>query len=111
DLDDDWRAAFAQAYGALAGKGVSIMLNTYFGNLGDNLETALALPVDGLHVDLVRAPEQMTALAGRARADLVLSLGIIDGRNIWRADLERLLDLVEPLAGQRKVEIAPSCSL
>ena len=72
------------------------MLTSYFGALGDNLETALALPVAGLHVDLVRAPEQLDAVAAGARTDLVLSLGVIDGRNIWRSDLSAMLDRLEP---------------
>jgi 5-methyltetrahydropteroyltriglutamate--homocysteine methyltransferase len=79
--------------------------------LGDNLKTAAALPVAGLHVDLVRAPEQLDAVVSAVPDDRVLSLGVIDGRNIWRADLEKLLDRVEALSKTRPIEIAPSCSL
>jgi 5-methyltetrahydropteroyltriglutamate--homocysteine methyltransferase len=114
DLGDDARAAYRAAYAELAKvDGVKIMLATYFGALKDNLETALALPVAGLHVDLVRAPEQLEAVLAGARADLVLSLGLIDGRNIWKADLSALLDRTEPAirARQAEVQIAPSCSL
>ena len=88
------------------------MLTTYFGGLGDNLATALALPVAGLHVDLVRAPEQLEPVLNGARPDLVLSLGVIDGRNVWRADLAKILARLEPLlAGGREIILAPSCSL
>jgi 5-methyltetrahydropteroyltriglutamate--homocysteine methyltransferase len=88
------------------------MLTTYFGPLGDNLATALALPVHGLHVDLVRAPEQLDAVLAGAPADLVLSLGVIDGRNVWKADLNAILDRVEPIvAAGRRIILAPSCSL
>ncbi len=90
----------------------SLMLTTYFGALGDNLATALALPVHGLHVDLVRAPEQLEAVLAGARDDLVLSLGVIDGRNVWKADLNAILDRVEPIvAAGRTIILAPSCSL
>ncbi|MDH7638323.1 5-methyltetrahydropteroyltriglutamate--homocysteine S-methyltransferase [Sphingomonas oryzagri] len=114
DLDDAQRAAFAIAYGVFADRltGLKLMLATYFGSLGDNLATALALPVAGLHVDLVRAPEQIDAVLAGARANLLLSLGVIDGRNIWKADLNALLDRLEPIASaRRKLLIAPSCSL
>lgn len=112
DLGDAAREAFATAYAELAGAGgIKLMLATYFGALGGNLATALALPVAGLHVDLVRAPEQLGAVLAGARADLVLSLGVIDGRNIWKADLAKILDALEGAAAKRIVQIAPSCSL
>jgi 5-methyltetrahydropteroyltriglutamate--homocysteine methyltransferase len=88
------------------------MLATYFGALGDNLDTALSLPVAGLHVDLVRAHGQLDAVLAGASADLVLSLGVIDGRNVWKADLTALLDRYDGIVKQRaEVQIAPSCSL
>ena len=112
DLSDAARDAYRTAYSELAGVGgTKLMLATYFGALGDNLPTALALPVAGLHIDLVRAPEQLDAVLAGARADLVLSLGIIDGRNVWKADLTALLDRYEDVARQREIQIAPSCSL
>jgi 5-methyltetrahydropteroyltriglutamate--homocysteine methyltransferase len=114
DLSDTARAAFAEAYTALVKEiaPLKIMLTTYFGALGDNLATALALPVAGLHVDLVRAPEQLDAVVAGARPDLVLSLGVLDGRNVWKSDLKAILDRVEPIvASGRQVILAPSCSL
>ncbi len=91
---------------------VKLLLASYFGALGDNLGTALGLPVAGLHIDLVRAPEQLDDVVARARPDLVLSLGVVDGRNVWKADLAALLDRLEPLAGAREtLLLAPSCSL
>jgi len=116
DIDDATRQALRAAYGmfALAVPKLKIMLTTYFGALGDNLDTALALPVAGLHVDLARAPEQLDAVLDKAPRGLVLSLGVIDGRNIWRSDLSRILDRVEPVVARRgtdHVMLAPSCSL
>ncbi|WP_016747826.1 5-methyltetrahydropteroyltriglutamate--homocysteine S-methyltransferase, partial [Rhizorhabdus wittichii] len=113
DLGDAARAAYVSAYGELAKvDGIKLMLATYFGALGDNLKTALSLPVAGLHVDLVRAPEQLDAVLAGARKDLLLSLGLIDGRNIWKADLTALLDRYEPIMKSRSAfQIAPSCSL
>ncbi len=94
--------------------GLKIMLATYFGSIGDNAAAALALPVAGLHVDLVRAPQQVDTLIQSAPADRVLSLGVIDGRNIWRTDLAGLFRRLQPLIsahGRDRIELAPSCSL
>ncbi len=115
DLDVVAQQALHHAYAEIA-KAVpelKIMLATYFGGLGANRDIALALPVTGLHLDLVRAPDQIDGLASVPK-DRVLSLGIIDGRNIWRADLSRLLDRLEPVIarlGENRVQLAPSCSL
>ncbi|OCK62379.1 5-methyltetrahydropteroyltriglutamate--homocysteine S-methyltransferase [Bradyrhizobium sp. LMTR 3] len=115
DLDIVAQQALHYAYAEIASAvpQLRIMLTTYFGALGANRDTALSLPVAGLHLDLVRAPEQIDDLAGFPD-NRVLSLGIIDGRNIWRADLSRLLDRLEPAIaklGKQRVQIAPSCSL
>ncbi len=111
DLSDRQRDALTRAYDRLSRCGVKLMLTTYFGGLEDNLSFATSLPVAGLHVDLVRAPEQLGAVLAAAPESLLLSLGVIDGRNIWRADLTALLDRLEPIAATRDLILAPSCSL
>ena len=116
DLDPAARDALRQAYAAFseALPALKIMLTTYFGGLGDNLNTAMSLPVAGLHLDLVRSPNQLSDVLKKAPKGLVLSLGVIDGRNIWRANLEGLLDRLEPVVKKRgadQIQIAPSCSL
>ncbi len=116
DLSEREHAALRTAYAAFAAKvpGLKVMLTTYFGGLGDNLDVALSLPVAGLHLDLVRAPEQLADVVAKAPRTLRLSLGVVDGRNVWRTDLPKLLDRLEPVLAQRpevEVEVAPSCSL
>jgi 5-methyltetrahydropteroyltriglutamate--homocysteine methyltransferase len=116
DLDDAARAALRDTYArfARALPNLKIMLTTYFGGIGGNLDTALSLPVAGLHLDLVRAPQQLDEVAAKAPAGLVLSLGVIDGRNIWRADLPALVERLEPVVAKRgtdHIQLAPSCSL
>ncbi|WP_319772441.1 5-methyltetrahydropteroyltriglutamate--homocysteine S-methyltransferase [Breoghania sp.] len=116
DLDAAEQQALVSAYAQLgeAVPGLKIMLATYFGALGDNLDCALNLAVDGLHVDLIRAPEQLDAVAATARKGQVLSLGILDGRNIWRADLAAIRDRIAPVIearGANLIELAPSCSM
>ncbi len=101
----------ARRTSAFSVNGPKVMLATYFGALGDNLELATDLPVHGLHIDLVRAPEQLDAVRQRARPDLLLPLGVIDGRNVWRADLDALIERIAPVAAERNLVLAPSCSL
>ncbi|MEI1413268.1 hypothetical protein VUS17_34455, partial [Pseudomonas aeruginosa] len=62
--------------------------------------TALALPVAGLHVDLVRAPEQLADVLAGLGADKVLSAGVINGRNIWRTDLDAAIATLAPVKQQ-----------
>jgi 5-methyltetrahydropteroyltriglutamate--homocysteine methyltransferase len=116
DLDEPAREALRQAYGMFARvvPQMKIMLTTYFGDLGENLATAVELPVAGLHLDLVRAPGQLDRALAKAPRGLVLSLGVVDGRNIWRSDLSRILDRLEPVVARRGTDhviLAPSCSL
>ncbi|WP_127079619.1 5-methyltetrahydropteroyltriglutamate--homocysteine S-methyltransferase [Rhodomicrobium lacus] len=116
DLDAAERDALKTTYRRFADAlpSLKIMLATYFGALGDNLDTALSLPVAGLHLDLSRAPQQLDDVLAKAPRGLVLSLGVIDGRNVWRADLAAILDRLEPVVAKRgtdHIQLAPSCSL
>ncbi|MEG2803132.1 5-methyltetrahydropteroyltriglutamate--homocysteine S-methyltransferase [Stenotrophomonas sp.] len=114
DLDATARAAFDHAYAVLAaGPRPKVLLATYFGALEDNLALAAALPVEGLHVDLVRAPEQLDAVLKALPADRVLSAGLVNGRNIWRTHLDNALVLARYAHGHLgdRLWLAPSCSL
>lgn len=93
---------------------IKILLATYFGDLKDNTALAVSLPVDALHIDLVRAPEQMDIVLNNAPDNLILSLGLVDGRNIWKNDYRKSLALIEKAAnkiGGKRLMISPSCSL
>jgi 5-methyltetrahydropteroyltriglutamate--homocysteine methyltransferase len=116
DLADKARVAFALAYGTLArGAAPDILLASYFGALEDNLGTVLRLPVAGLHLDLVRGAADLDAVLEAARPDQWLSLGLVDGRGVWRADLRAALATAQRVArargGARRLMIAPSSSL
>lgn len=116
DLDQTTREALQRAYRHLAEEvpDMKIMLATYFGAIGDNLATALGLPVAGLHVDLIRAPQQLSQIEFGARADLVISLGLVDARNVWRSNLSAVVERFKPVIakfGKDRVQLAPSCSL
>ncbi|HBV14822.1 5-methyltetrahydropteroyltriglutamate--homocysteine S-methyltransferase [Chryseobacterium carnipullorum] len=93
---------------------LKFILATYFNGLKDNLSLAASLPVDVLHIDLVRAPEQLDEALQAIPQTLSLSLGIVDGRNIWKNDFETSLQFIEKAIhsiGSERVFIAPSCSL
>ncbi len=113
ELDDAWKQAFVTAYDALKTRPVKLLLATYFGQLLDNLELAVKLPVDGLHIDAINAREEVAHAAQKLPAQSVLSVGAINGRNIWKTDLNAVLDWLAPLAQQlgERLWIAPSCSL
>lgn len=116
DLDAPATDAYRQAYAALhdAAEGAEIMVATYFGSLGDNTELATSLPVDVLHLDLVRGREQLESVMAARPDSLALSLGLVDGRNIWRSDMDALIPIVERAVdqlGTDAVQLAPSCSL
>ena len=113
DLPQEWKNAFERTYNILQRAPCKKLIATYFGGLEDCLGLAANLPVDGLHIDLVRAPQQFPTVLDRLPAYKVLSLGVVNGRNIWRSDLAALLEVLQ-LAHQRLGErlwIAPSCSL
>ncbi|MEM5330499.1 5-methyltetrahydropteroyltriglutamate--homocysteine S-methyltransferase [Paraburkholderia sp. JHI2823] len=113
ELDPAWRAAFATAYEGFEVRGVKLLLATYFGALQENLDLACSLPVDGLHIDAINAREEIALAARKLPAQRVLSVGAVNGRNIWKTDLNAALDWLEPLAKQLgdRLWIAPSCSL
>ena len=111
DLGEPDREAYRRAFAALSGDAFpEVLLATYFGGLDDNLALVASLPVAGLHVDLARAPEQLDAVLAAWPADRTLSLGVVDGRNVWRADLDAALSKIAR-AGSPVRWIAPSCSL
>ncbi|OOG47791.1 5-methyltetrahydropteroyltriglutamate--homocysteine S-methyltransferase [Rhodanobacter sp. C01] len=115
DQDGDDHAAYRHAYAALAPAHTPrLLLASYFGALGDNLKLATTLPVDGLHIDLVRAPEQLDSVLDALPASHILSVGVVDGRNIWRSQPERVLPLLhkaQARIGNERLWLAPSCSL
>ncbi|MEO0460392.1 MAG: 5-methyltetrahydropteroyltriglutamate--homocysteine S-methyltransferase [Myxococcota bacterium] len=116
DLSDRHRTAYKAAYARLAhAQGAAkLLVATYFGALRDNLQTTLDLPVDALHFDMVRGAEDIEALLGSFADDKVLSLGIVDGRNVWKNNYDTslaLLQKAQSAVGIERLWIAPSCSL
>lgn len=115
-LNDKQRSAFGRAYARLAAASpkLSILAAVYFSDLRENLKAALALPVKGLHLDLTRGRVDFENVLAKLPEGASISLGLVDGRNIWKTDLEAAIALARKAtsaAGSDRVLIAPSCSL
>lgn len=113
ELDAQWQHAFNLAYHQLKSSRVKLLVATYFGQLADNQYLAANLPVAGLHVDAINARSEIVPLINQLPAHKVLSIGVINGRNIWKTDLNATLDWLEPIAERlgERLWLAPSCSL
>ncbi len=124
DLDDKARDVIRAAYDELKASELKVLVATYFDTQRDNTALAFSLPVDAVHVDLCRGSGQANTAANDAARDLdvtlaacgdkMLSLGVIDGRNIWRNDLNKSFELLMKAVGTLglgRVMVAPSCSL
>ncbi|QJE01581.1 5-methyltetrahydropteroyltriglutamate--homocysteine S-methyltransferase [Massilia forsythiae] len=113
ELDLDWQHAFNLSYHHLKACPAKLLVATYFGQLEENRYLAANLPVAGLHVDAVCGRDDIVPLLNLLPDHKVLSLGVVDGRNVWKTDLAAVLDWLEPIAERRgeRLWIAPSCSL
>ncbi|MFO1258573.1 MAG: 5-methyltetrahydropteroyltriglutamate--homocysteine S-methyltransferase [Gammaproteobacteria bacterium] len=113
DLPQAWKDAFESTYSKLRGEPLKLMLTTYFGALESNTQLACRLPTAGLHIDLVRAPKQLTTVLDQLPAYKVLSVGIVNGRNIWRTDLSEAYDNLKAIKDRigDRLWIGSSCSL
>ena len=113
DLAPDWLEALTKAYETLAAKAPKLLLTTYFDDVAEYCDRIVRLPVNGVHLDLVRAPTQFPAWRNKLPCDWVLSAGIVDGRNVWRTDLRKAYAALQPLhdALGGRLWLAPSCSL
>jgi len=113
ELDAAWQNAFNTAYAELKNSRVKLLLATYFGELLENQKFVANLPVAGVHIDAINGRNDVLPLIDLLASDKVLSLGVINGRNIWKTDLNAVLDWIEPLAKRLgdRLWVAPSCSL
>lgn len=110
ELPQEWLDAYQPAYQALQGQ-VKLLLTTYFDSIGHNLDTIRALPVQGLHVDVVAGQDDIAELNAKLPQEWLLSLGVINGRNVWRADLSHWFERLQPLVNSRQLWLGSSCSL
>ncbi|PPI87671.1 5-methyltetrahydropteroyltriglutamate--homocysteine S-methyltransferase [Candidatus Pantoea edessiphila] len=111
ELTKEWCDAFRKAYDILQLKN-GLLLTTYFDSINQNIDLIRELPVQGLHVDLVHGSDDIKILNKKIPKSWVLSLGVINGRNIWRTNLITCFNYIQPLINQRQhLWIGTSCSL
>ncbi|MDC9724673.1 MAG: 5-methyltetrahydropteroyltriglutamate--homocysteine S-methyltransferase [Gammaproteobacteria bacterium] len=113
ELEPQWQHALKQAYFSLQKTPVKLLLTSYFGELRENLHLACELPVAGLHLDTINAFDEITKVIDWLTPHKILSLGVINGRNIWKTDLNATLTWLEPIHARLhdRLWLAPSCSL
>ncbi|PMS19090.1 5-methyltetrahydropteroyltriglutamate--homocysteine S-methyltransferase [Trinickia dabaoshanensis] len=113
ELEREWLDALTAAYEALGACGVNVLLATYFETSAEHAARVAALPIRGVHIDLARAPAQLAAWCEALPETMVLSAGVVDGRNVWRADLRAIVRSLQPVSAAlgERLWIAPSCSL
>ncbi|MCH9640021.1 MAG: 5-methyltetrahydropteroyltriglutamate--homocysteine S-methyltransferase, partial [Betaproteobacteria bacterium] len=113
ELSQKWKHALRKTYFQLQNTSLNILVATYFGQLQDNLQLACELPVNGLHLDAITAKDEVAKIVDWLPSHKVLSLGMVNGRNIWKTDLTKTLDRLEPIHSrlQDRLWLAPSCSL
>ncbi len=107
---------FRKAYASLieAATPAKLMLATYFGSMLHNLAAVAGTPLAALHIDLVRAPEQLAPVMHAIAPTTRLSLGVVNGRNVWRVEADKALAMIRQAAstlGEERIMLAPSCSL
>ncbi|MDC9714349.1 MAG: 5-methyltetrahydropteroyltriglutamate--homocysteine S-methyltransferase [Gammaproteobacteria bacterium] len=113
ELEGNWQSAFKKTYAVLVSSPVKLLVASYFGSLQDNLALACGLGVAGLHLDAINAKDEVQAVISALPEDKILSLGVVNGRNIWKTDLSATLLWLEPIHQQlqNRLWLAPSCSL
>jgi len=115
DAGSRYDKQYASAFAELSKVGLKIMLATYFGRLDANTSFVAKLPIAGLHIDLDREPKQLESVVSAVKpTSIVLSLGLISGRNIWKTDLaaaRKSADVAVESLGQDRVVVATSSSL
>ncbi|MGI2922306.1 5-methyltetrahydropteroyltriglutamate--homocysteine S-methyltransferase [Vibrio diabolicus] len=112
ELESQWADAFKLAYQVIRSD-VKVLLTTYFDSISDTLDKIVKLPVDGLHIDLSAAPQQLDDVVAKLPEGWVLSAGVVNGRNVWRSDLSAQLERLQPVKEKLgdNLWVASSCSL
>lgn len=113
NLTDAWQQAFKQTYELFRNADVKLLLTTYFGGLENNMEFISELPTHGLHIDIIRAEEQTKTILSNLPDEKILSVGVVDGRNVWRTDFKKALQILKPFYEklENRLWIGSSCSL
>ncbi len=113
ELPNEWKEAYLDAYKKLNFNHINILLGTYFGSVQENLELINSFPIQGLHIDLCSAPDQLESIINHFSNKKILSAGVINGRNIWKSDIYKITSNLKYLKKhfEENLWISSSCSL
>lgn len=111
DISNDWKNAYKTAYGVIKNGNLNIHLATYFEDISSNVDLLNVFDVSSIHLDAVRGSEKLEEIIAKIPENIAISLGIVDGRNIWKNDIVSSINLVKKIAEKRSVIVAPSCSM
>jgi len=123
ELDSQWQQAFSLAYKTLEKGTLKLLLTTYFASIDHHIDLIKDLPFDGVHLDtvaeqavakkIIAKNNDLNNIIERLPSHWIISLGVINGRNIWKTDLVSVYQKVQPLYRQlgQRLWLAPSCSL
>ncbi len=113
ELDSRWQEAFKQAYLTLEKGALKLLLTTYFASIDHHVDLIKTLPFDGIHLDTIAENTDVASIINKLPIDWIISLGVINGRNIWKTDLASVFEKIQPLYNQlgQRLWLAPSCSL
>ncbi len=113
ELEPKWQQAFTQAHQVLNKGNLKVLLTSYFASIDHHIDLIKGLNFDGLHIDTIAEQSDVTGIIDRLPHDWIISLGVINGRNVWKTDLVSVYKKLVPLyktLGDR-LWLAPSCSL
>ncbi len=113
ELDNEWQQAFSQTYSTLDKGSLKLLLTTYFASIDHHVDLIKDLPFDGVHIDTIAEKTNLNTIIKRLPESWIISLGVVNGRNVWKTDLVSVYQKVLPLYRQlgERLWLAPSCSL
>ncbi len=111
DLNAEYKSAYRSAYGVIKNGDLNIHLTTYFEDISSNMDIINILDVSSIHLDAIRGAEKLEEIITKIPEKIIISLGVVDGRNIWKNDIAKSVELVKKVSQKRSVIVAPSCSM
>ncbi|WP_343189111.1 5-methyltetrahydropteroyltriglutamate--homocysteine S-methyltransferase [Buchnera aphidicola (Chaitoregma tattakana)] len=112
DISKRWLEAFIYVYDYLHDKDLKVLLTTYFGSIAHNINTIKDIAVSGIHIDCVSENSELNIIKNKISKSSYISLGVINGRNIWKSNLKKIYEEIYDFVRYRKkIFISTSCSL
>lgn len=111
DLNSEYKSAYKTAYSIIKNGILNIHLTTYFEDISSNIDLINIFDVTSIHLDATRGGEKLEEIIAKIPEKIQISLGIVDGRNIWKNDISSSIDLARKILKTRNIIVASSCSM